>query len=238
MQARNRYLVFLLTLTAGCVSPAQSYNQRGVALFNSGQVDVALVEFQQAATEDPLNADAFYNLGSSYHRLGRAEDADWNYTHCLALDPEHSKCQHARVVLLLERDRVEDAYASVRQWMTDCPGNPDPIVELAWLEKQAGRTEQARSLLQNAIAIQPRHPRALTELASLYEGANQPDRALALYQRALAYDPTQPQLTTKVADLRGSVTARLAERAPSQSVIATNPAAPQMGRDLRYNFRQ
>ena len=51
-------------LAVGCMTPAQPYNQRGVALFKAGQYDAARAEFLQATYADPSNADAFYNLGS------------------------------------------------------------------------------------------------------------------------------------------------------------------------------
>ena len=192
MRVACRSGVAFLVFIAGCASPAQPLNQRGVSFFNSGQYEGAREEFLKAANRDPLNADAFYNLGSTHHRLGQRTDAEWQYVHCLALDPNHSKCNHALAVLMLEQNRTEEASAQVQRWMTNAPGKPDPIVEMAWLEKQAGRNDQAYRYLQQAIAIDPRHPRALTELASLYEGSNQPDRALVLYQRALAANPDQP----------------------------------------------
>jgi protein O-GlcNAc transferase len=193
-------------------------------------------EFEQAAARDPLNADSYFNMGSVHHREGRLADADWSYSHCLALAPNHAKCNHARAVLMLEQGKRDEAFATVQRWRQLDPASPDPIVELAWLEKQTGRTEEARTLLQNALALQPRHPRALAELASLYEASNQNDRALALYQRALSYDPTQPDLTAKVADLRGATDGRTNPYSPPPLGIDTR-SSPRTSRDLRYDFR-
>jgi tetratricopeptide (TPR) repeat protein len=205
-----------------------------VALFNAGQYESARAEFGQAATADAVNPDAFYNLGSTYHKLGDAAQAEANYVHCLAFDPNHSQAQHAYTVLLLELGRTNDAYAAVDRWMAQSPGNPDAMVELAWLEKQAGKTQQANDILQQVIAINPRHPRALTELASLYESSHQSDRALALYQRALAANPNHPELSAKVTDLRASVNGKAFERTMAQN---TETDSQRAGRDLRYQLR-
>jgi tetratricopeptide (TPR) repeat protein len=230
----------LLVVTSGCASPAKQFNQKGVTAFNQGQYGVAREEFLQAANRDPLDADAFYNLGSTYHRLGQRTDAEWQYTHCLALDPKHSKCHHALAVLLLEQNRPDEAHALVRRWIGNAPGSPDPLVELAWLEKQSGRSEEAYRDLQQAIALDPRHTRALAELASLYENSNQNDRALVLYQRALTANPDHPELARKVAELRGSSTVTPSRSSQQPSVIAKNPAPgpTQSARDLRYEYRQ
>src|SRR5262245_49698964 len=110
MTATNRSVVGFVVLycgtMAGCVSPADPYNTRGVALFNTGQIEGARAEFLQATAVDPVNADAFYNLASTHHRTGNPSEAERNYTHCLALDPNHSKAHHALTVLLLEQKRV------------------------------------------------------------------------------------------------------------------------------------
>jgi Tfp pilus assembly protein PilF len=204
-------------------------------LFNTGQVESARAEFLEATAADPVNADAFYNLASTYHRLGNGAEAERNYLHCLALDPNHSKAHHAFTVMLLEQERVNEAYDFVQHWVDQLPGQPDPMVELAWLERRAGRTEQARQLLHQVIAANPKHPRALTELAAMYESSNDSDRALALYQRALAANPNHADLSSKVADLRGSSSATGEDR------TATNPYSPpdpsRASRDLRFQLR-
>ncbi len=225
-------------LATGCMTPTQPYNQRGVALFKAGQVDAARAEFLQATYADPSDADSFYNLGSVCHRCGRSGEAECDYNQCLALAPNHSKCRHALVVLLLEQNRPADARAAAENWMNASPGQPDPIIELAWLQKQSGHPDEARGLLQQAIAIDPRHPRALAELASLYENAQEPDRALVLYQRALGADPQQPELARRIADLRASALTRPGDGGASDTRLADGDSHARPTHDLRYEFRR
>jgi tetratricopeptide (TPR) repeat protein len=209
-------------------------NQRGVALFNSGRYAAAADEFNQATQADPLNADAFYNLGSAQHRLGNVEAAESNYAHALALDPNHSKAHHAHVVLMLEQSRTDDALASAEQWLSDAPANPDALIEMAWLERQTGRSERAHELLQQTLAVSPSHPRALAELASLYEESGRPDRALALYNRALAADPNRPELAGKAAGARAAMAPSPRDR---ESLDTAAGPSSRPTRDLRYQMR-
>jgi len=115
------------------------------------------------------------------------------------------------------------------------PGQPDPMVELAWLERQAGRTEQARQILHQVIAATPNHPRALTELASIYESNHESDRALALYQRALPRIPTIRSIE------QSGRPARFNGGAGADRTIANNPFSPpdssRASRDLRFQMR-
>jgi tetratricopeptide (TPR) repeat protein len=235
MSATSRFVVVVLygASLAGCVSPADRHNTRGVALFNTGQIEGARGEFLEATAADPVNADAFYNLGSTYHRLGNTAEAERNYLHCLALNPNHSKAHHAFTVMLLEQKRVNEAFEFTQNWVDRSPGQPDPLIEMAWLERQAGRTEQSQQILHQVIAANPKHPRALTELATIYEGNQESERALALYQRALAADPNQTAIAGKVADLRNSN--------GESTAVAANPFSPpdpaRASRDMRFQLR-
>jgi len=199
-------LAVTLLAAAGCTTPARIYNQRGVALFNMGRYQEALHQFQMAAQMDLTSPNIHYNLGRAYHELGDTVNAEIGYDHCLALAPSHSKCRHAQVVLLLEQGRTDEAYACVQSWLAADPASAEPLVELAWLERQLGRTDRARQRLQHALAIDPQHPRALAELGALYETEGRPQRALVVYQRALAASPGQTQLAAKIARLRQQVT--------------------------------
>ncbi len=218
--AAGAVLAALLLGVAGCVSPARTYNQRGIALFNMGRYQEALRQFQMAAQMDLTNPDIYYNLGRAYHELGQTVDAEINYEHCLALAANHSKCQHAKVVLLLEQGRTNEAYASVQRWLAADPASPEPLVELAWLERQHDRTEQARQQLRYALALDPQHPRALAELGAIYEAEGRPQRALIVYQRALAASPGQTQLAAKIAQLRQQLarSGTILAHAPNRSV--------------------
>ena len=61
-----------LAMAGGCTNfVANSHNADGVTLFQRGQYQDALQKFQEATYADPNNADGYYNLGATYHRLGQ-----------------------------------------------------------------------------------------------------------------------------------------------------------------------
>ncbi len=62
----------------GCNVGANRANRVGCQAYNSGQYAQAINEFQRALTLNPNNADAYYNLGSSYYALGKqANNSQW-----------------------------------------------------------------------------------------------------------------------------------------------------------------
>jgi tetratricopeptide (TPR) repeat protein len=239
MSATSRLvsLAPLILMVMGCISPAEPHNTRGVALFSAGQFEAARAEFLEAVAKDSVSADGYYNLGSTYHRMGDPGEAERNLVHCLALDPNHSKAHHALTVLLLEGKRTAEAYDHVNQWIAQSPGHPDPMVELAWLERQAGRTEQSRQLLYQVLAANPKHARGLTELASIYESSNDSERALALYERALEANPDHPELSGRVTDLRAVAKVPGIGNPIARVNDSSQASSKHSSRDLRYQLR-
>ena len=68
-------------------------------------------QFQEATYDDPCDADGYYNLAATYHRIGRLEhrQADLNqaecyYNQCLDRNPNHVNCHRGLAVLLAEQD--------------------------------------------------------------------------------------------------------------------------------------
>ena len=67
--------MLLLPLTlflAGCDGPnsAQGYNSSGVKLFERGQPEQALAQYNEAIRLDPRLAVAYFNRGQTYFALG------------------------------------------------------------------------------------------------------------------------------------------------------------------------
>ena len=60
----------VLCSSLGCGAAASSYNVAGVRMYQQGQYPGALQQFQQAVATQPTNADAYYNMASTLHRMG------------------------------------------------------------------------------------------------------------------------------------------------------------------------
>ena len=65
-----------------------------------------------------------------------------------------------------------------------------PLIGLARVALLTRRNDEARKLLEAALAVDPRNAEALTFRGVLEEAAGQLDQALAFHSRALAIDPT------------------------------------------------
>ncbi len=211
---RTTFFVGLLAaIAAGCTSPFHnSANVAGVQLYQQGQTAAAMQQFQQALLAEPNNADAYYNLAASYHRMGSQSNdkqallqAENLYNQCLDRDENHIDCHRGLAVLLVETDRSDRAFALLQNWAARNPRSADARIELARLYEEFGDSESAKNNLQAALQLDQNSSRAWAALGRLREQAGDPAQALANYQRSLQINRAQPAIAERVAMLQTKV---------------------------------
>lgn len=68
-------------------SPGQADNDEGVSQYKQGHMDVATDRFQKAIKSDPKSAEAQYNLGLSFDKMGKHDEASAAFKQAVALAP-------------------------------------------------------------------------------------------------------------------------------------------------------
>lgn len=147
-----------LVMAAGCGQVAsRGINAEGVRLFEQTRYDEAIEQFQLAVHEDPNDPDGYYNLASTYHRLGtlnqRPSDlkqAEHYYRMCLDRNPDHRECYRGLAVLMAEQNRAEEGFALIKGWVDRNPAASEPKIELARLYEEFGDKQTAKDYLLNA----------------------------------------------------------------------------------------
>lgn len=197
---------------SGCHLAAGGNNIEGVSLYQQGQHQAALQKFQEAVRQDPTNADAYYNLAAVTHELGyrqqnapMLEQAERLYRRCLENDPEHVDCHRGLAVLLVRRERSQEAFSLLEGWARQQPAQANPHVEIARLYEEFGELELATQHLQEAVALDVENARAWRALGAVRERTGNTAQALADYQRSLKLDGFQTELAARVAELRRNV---------------------------------
>lgn len=201
---------------SGCRVAANGQNMQGVRLFQQGQYQSALQQFQKAATNDPTNADAYYNLASTYHRMGVQQNdrnllaqAEELYERCLRYSGDHADCHRGLTVLLAETNRAELAEKHLRDWAIRSPLVADARIELARFYEELNKANRAEQFLLEAVGINPNSDRAWAALARIREQKGDLAQAMANYQRSLSLNPSQPQVAERLADLGRRATSGL-----------------------------
>ena len=240
LQERNRYrctiglmLAGLVSIASGCGMVATGQNMQGVRLYEQGQLYGAMEKFQQAMVNDPNDADAYYNLASTLHRMGAAnndanalQQAEQMYNECLNRSPDHTDCHRALAVLLVETDRSDRAFVLLKNWAIRSPQNADARVELARLYREFGDTKTAELQLQQALQLDQTNKRAWTAMAWIRESKGDYTQALANYQRAYTLNGYDPALANRIAALNGAAAGSTGAPAAPNGTRTVNATAP------------
>lgn len=217
---------------SGCRLASSGQNTMGVRLYQEGRYAEALQQFQVAQKTDPANPDAYYNLASTYHKLGVAQkdqtlinQAESNYNQCLDLSPNHIDCHRGLAVLLVESGRPDRAFALLKNWSTKNPALADAKVELSRLHQEFGETKTAERYLDEALAMDPNHYRAWAARGQMREAAGDLGQALQNYQQSLAINNVQPDLYQRVTKVNTLIAQRnLTGGTPAGGWTVQNPA--------------
>jgi tetratricopeptide (TPR) repeat protein len=223
-------------LSAGCQWAASGQNSVGARLYEQGQYSAALQRFQKAIANDPTNADGYYNLAATNHRLGNQRrdpqllaQAESLYNQCLDHAPNHVECHRGLAVLLVDTGRPDRAFELMKNWAAQTPTYAEPLIELARLYQEAGKNEVAQKYLEDAIQRDGSNARAWLALGNLREQNGDLEQALRNYQQSLAINNLQPAAAARVAALSHQISANYESSiAAGQTQIAA-PASFQSG---------
>jgi tetratricopeptide (TPR) repeat protein len=219
-------------LTA-CNLPARFQNIRGRQAYECGQYNEAVCRFQNALARNPIDSNAMYNLGATYHQVGKQSRnsqlltcAEQYYRQAIAADPRYSDAHRGLAVLLAETGRRDAAFDLLQTWQQRNPFSAEPLVVLARLHHEFGDRPQSRQLLADALVRDSQNPRALTAMAYQRELDGQYDLALQNYYRA--YQATgQPMIADRIAQLQSRVPAQPTAVPPPPRWGQVNPYVPR-----------
>ncbi len=129
-------------------------------------------------------------------RLGQQEKAAEDYKRALELSPDRFEVRIRLAELYLDHSDPVQAEPHLLKLAKIQPKRPDVLVDLARCRFLQGRFDEARGLLDRALAAEPEGPTAL-----LYRGKLEmqteppkPEAAEAYYRRALKTDPNNVEV--------------------------------------------
>lgn len=131
---------------------------------------------------------------------------------------QDAQARFIRGVVLAELGRVEEGVSAFATLVRDFPDMAEPYNNLAVLYARQGRFEDARRVLEAAIALQPQSAAAQENLGDVYAALAQ-----SAYARALALDPAGGSAQRKWQQLSGEPAAPAAV-APAPASVEPVPA--------------
>jgi tetratricopeptide (TPR) repeat protein len=209
MSTKTAY-VSLIVFALGCVACATSpqakearFLKRGQALIAQKEYSRAILEFRNAVTAVPHDAEPYYQLGMAYLGSGDPASAAKSFERATTLNPRHSGAQLKLAELMTTaRDPkyVQEAVSRLQGAFGDSPDNVEAIDTLALAEWKLGKPEDAIQRLQEALKKFPAHLQSAVTLAQLKLSKRDWNGAEQVLKKAVADAPESSAAATAMGD--------------------------------------
>jgi len=196
-------LAVLEPLAAAQESWAAPHYELGLTLGALGRGEDAVTALRRAVELKPDFAEAWRTLADHLAAMGDAAGADAasaQHVRVLARDPRLLEAGAA-----LCDNRVADAEALLRRYLTDKPTDVAAIRMLAEVALRLGRNVDAGNLLSRCLELAPGFAPAHYNLAVALHRQSRAAEALQEIDRALAADPRNPSYRNTQAAILGRI---------------------------------
>jgi len=162
------------------------YNNLGNSWQKAGNPGQAAAAYREAIAQQP-KAKYRYNLACALQALGQREEAIAELNLALAAEPQYQRAQDLLVALA-----GADSVAGYRQALAQDPHNPHWHLRLGNALAKEKQWAEAKTHLQQAIALAPDLVAAYRALSGIALEENDPETAIAHLQHALTLTPQCP----------------------------------------------
>ncbi len=177
------------------VSPLSSvaHNCLGMALFQRGQMDDAIAQYQKALEIEPGNADVDNNLGAALSKKGQVDEAIAQYQKVLRIVPNLAAAHYNLGIALFQKGQKDEAMAQYLKTLEINPRYIEAHINLGNMFFEKGQMDEAMAHYQKALEINPDLLEAHYNLGNIFSKQGQMDEAMAQYQKALEINPNLAQ---------------------------------------------
>ena len=174
-------------------SVAEAKYRAGMQAFQTGQIDAAEAQFEQATQVDPKAYQAFYSLGVVRERKSNASGALSAYAKAIAVVPDYEPAIVSYGVLTAREGNSSEAEQYLNGRLAKMEKSAAVTTALAEVMSIRGESGSAQKLAQQALKINPDYRPAMVTLVRDHYRSRRLDLALYSLQGILdGYGPENP----------------------------------------------
>ncbi len=167
---------------------------KGIALYNSGNIDEAGDSFDKVIDKDAGNVDAWRRKGDVFAKTDRWGGAIQCYNEAIKHDPGREDVWSAMAEIYIRHEKYKDASRCLDEVLKINIWNSDAWYLQGSVFSKIGRWGAAVQCLNKVLSINPSHIRAWKAKGNLLVRTNRYDEALDCYERALKFQPKNIEL--------------------------------------------
>jgi tetratricopeptide (TPR) repeat protein len=161
----------------------------GNALFNKGQTDEAMSQYQEAIRLKPDDADAHNNLGNVLDKNGQIDEAIDQYQKAIGLEPDDVEAHYNLGVALFNRGQTDEAISQLQEAIRLKPDYAEAQYNFGVALFNKDQTDEAISHLQEAIRLKSDYALAHNNLGIAFLKQGQTGEAMSQFQEAIRLKP-------------------------------------------------
>jgi len=135
---------------------------------NRGDLDQAIIQFEEAIKIDGQFYPAKINLAMSYNKKGENEKAERLFKEVIKSEPDQYQIQYSLGLLLAEMGKYDEAVGYLEIASFHIPENPRILYNLAQLQVFLKQYEEAESNYKRLLEISPESPDYLMAIVEFY----------------------------------------------------------------------
>jgi tetratricopeptide (TPR) repeat protein len=181
--------VAALLLMGGCDSPKDleaKYLANGKALYESGDLAKAAIEFKNALQIQPASLEPQYYLGLIAEKQNKLDAAAAAFQKVADADPKHFEANRKAGQYSLMGGSADGAKRYAKQLIAMAPDKPDGHTLMAAALLLQGKLPEAEKEARAALALDPNNVDGLVVLAGRQARGGDLDAALATVEKGLA----------------------------------------------------
>lgn len=163
--------------------------EEALALYNSGEVDIAISLLELIVEQEPLHVEALITLGFSYWRRSRLSEAQEVLDKALAIQPTNVSAVRALGMVMYGMGRMERAKELLLRCVTLAPAQPQGWLTLGLIEQRLDALDKAEEHFKKALELEPNYAEAMNNLGTVHLARKNYGPARELFLRAIGEKP-------------------------------------------------
>jgi len=195
-----------------------AHNNLGFALDKEGQIDEAMIQFQEAIRLKPDYAEAHYNLGVACLERDQTDEAMIQFQEAIRFYPDYALAHNNLGYALVRKGRTDEAMSQYQEAIRLNLNYSEAHFNLANAFIRKGRTDKAMSQYQEAIRLKPDYADAHNGLGVALFNQGHTAGAINQFQEAIRLKPDDSEAQRNLA--------KAVELKSQSNVQANEPAKP------------
>jgi protein O-mannosyl-transferase len=176
-----------------------AYNNLGIALFQKGEIEPAISQYERSLELHPDYAQAHYNLGNALLEKGEIEQAVAHCLEAVRLQPNDPDEHVALGNALMAKEDLDGATAHYRAALSLYPDDVNAHYNLGNALLWKGKVDDAIRHFEKAVQLQPALTEAHIKLGNIFTKRGDTRDAIFHYEAVLKASPDLPVAQTNLA---------------------------------------